>query len=209
MGANRGWYSRGYLPHIDVTERPQFLTWRLGDSVPKDVIDKWYAELANSDDVAKKKEICSRIERFCDAGYGECVLRDGRAARIIQEVLFYDHQRLFDLHAWVVMPNHVHTLLTPYEGISLERITRAQKSISATKINKTLKRSGGLWQTGYFDRFIRDDEHFARVQSYIEWNAVKAGLCSDPKRWEFSSANESARARVELAVNERLKKGAF
>jgi len=206
VGANRGWYSRGYLPHIDVAGRAQFLTWRLGDAVPKEVIDKWYAELAASEDAERKKEISSRIERYCDSGHGACVLRDGRVARIVQEVLFHDHERLFDLHAWVVMPNHVHTLVTPLEGISLERITRAQKSISATKINKAVGRSGELWQTGYFDKLIRDDDHFARVFNYIEWNAVKAGLCSDPKRWEFSSANEASRARLNVAVDERMRK---
>ncbi len=97
------------------------------------------------------------------------------------------------LHAWVVMPNHVHVLLTPLENVTLEEILRTQKSISSTRINKLLGKQGRLWQPDYFDRLIRDEKHFNGVVHYIEWNPVKAGLCVDPADWTWSSAYRHAK----------------
>ncbi|HVT14064.1 MAG TPA: transposase [Fimbriimonadaceae bacterium] len=105
----------------------------------------------------------------------------------------FDHGRRFTLHAWVVMPNHVHVLLTPLENVALEEILRTQKSISSTRINKLLGQQGRLWQPDYFDRLIRDEKHFNGVVHYIEWNPVKAGLCVDPADWAWSSAYRHAR----------------
>lgn len=87
------------------------------------------------------------------------------------------------------MPNHVHVLLTPHDDRSLKSIVQPLKSFSAVEIRKQLGDSGSVWQPDYFDRLIRDEGHFERVLRYIEWNPVKAGLCSDPKHWPHSSAN--------------------
>jgi len=121
MGPNRGWYSRGYLPHIDIAGRAQFISWRQDDAVPQQVIDGWAEELRDLEDSKRRRELASRIEKFCDAGYGSCILADPRMARIAQETLFHDHGRRYTLHAWSIMPNHVHALLSPLEGMSLER----------------------------------------------------------------------------------------
>jgi REP element-mobilizing transposase RayT len=198
-----GWYSRGYLPHINLGAHPQFLTWRLADAVPESMIDRWRDELTHLEDKPRSTEMARRIERYCDAGGGECLLRQPCLARIVQETIFFDHARRFDLHAWTVMPNHVHVLLTPKQGVPLAEILRALKGVSARRINDALGRRGQVWQEDYFDRFMRDGEHFERTRAYIQWNPVKAGLCRDPKHWAWSSANSAARDRLSVVVASR------
>ena len=62
------------------------------------------------------------------------------------------------------------------------------KGYSSRCINSLLGRRGKLWQEDYWDRYIRDEEHYRKVVHYIEWNPVKAGLVKSPEEWRFSSA---------------------
>jgi len=84
------------------------------------------------------------------------------------------------------MPNHVHALLKPFE--ELGAIEHSIKSFTANEINKLLKRSGSLWQTEVYDRYIRDFEHFETTVAYIEDNPVKGRLCRKASDWRFGSA---------------------
>ena len=96
------------------------------------------------------------------------------------------------------MPNHVHVLLTPLEGVALNKIVGTFKSVSATKIGKLSGKPGGIWQDDYFDRWMRNSDHFARTAEYIAWNPKKAGLVDDPALWTWSSANANSKARLEF-----------
>jgi REP element-mobilizing transposase RayT len=185
----RGWHSRGYLPHFDGgSERPQSVTFRLADSVPARVINQWQAEVETQPDQVREAELRDQIETFLDAGYGACHLRDPRIASLVEgALLFFDGVR-YRLHAWVVMPNHVHALFTPAVGWNLSDIVGSWKSFTAKGANTALTRTGKFWQEDYFDRFIRDEEHFQVVLNYIEANPVKARLCGKPEEWRFGSA---------------------
>jgi REP element-mobilizing transposase RayT len=119
---------------------------------------------------------------------GPTWLADPRIGSLVEgALLFFDGVR-YRLHAWVVMPNHVHTVITPSATTSVSRIVSSWKSYTATRANALLDRQGTFWQADYFDRFIRDDGHFRAAVSYIENNPVVAGLCSAPEHWRFSSA---------------------
>ena len=202
MSTPRGWYSRGYIPHIDAGDKPQFITWRLADALPASVLDAWVKELAQVGDEERKRELSKRIEVYCDAGHGSCVLRDPRVARIVQETLFEAHGKSLELHRWAVMPNHAHVLVTPTNS-SLADTVKKLKGASARQINDLLRRSGRLWQPGFFDRLIRTTDQFEGTGQYIEWNPRKAKLCQDPTLWAWSSANPDAWARLELLVSRR------
>ena len=182
-----GWHSRGYLPHFDGGQIPQFITFRLADSLPQKLLARWREEL-RKDDCDTDAALRKRIELFLDQGYGECHLRDPRVAEMVQNsLLFFDGVR-YRLSAWVVMPNHVHMLPTPGENQELSAILQSLKSYTANEANKLIGRSGQFWQTESFDRWIRDADHFAKVVTYIENNPVKARLCKRPEDWRFSSA---------------------
>ncbi len=86
------------------------------------------------------------------------------------------------------MPNHVHVLITPFEGFTLSVILHSWKSYTAKKANRLLHRRGQFWQEEYFDRYIRTEEHYRRAIEYIELNPVMAGLCKKKEDWPFSSA---------------------
>jgi REP element-mobilizing transposase RayT len=90
------------------------------------------------------------------------------------------------LDAWAIMPNHVHVLWTPH--VSLAELVRRVKGPTAMRANQILGRRGTrFWQEEYFDRIVRNDEEFAQVRRYIEWNPVKAGLVSQPEAFRWSS----------------------
>ena len=183
-----GWHSRGYLPHFDGRAIPQFITLRLFDSVPDAVLQRWMREL----DVlnSKKDQIIlqKRIEKYLDQGYGEAFLKIHRVAEMVQKELLYYDGRSCRLSAWVVMPNHIHLLMTRFDAIELADIMQSYKSLTAHKANRTLRRRGQFWMEDYFDRYIRNPEHFAKTVRYIENNPVKARLCKEPRDWPCSSA---------------------
>jgi acyl-CoA synthetase (AMP-forming)/AMP-acid ligase II len=184
----KGWHQRGYLPHNDDVVS-QFITFRLADSLPQTVLKHLKLEIEHEKLSDPSREYRKRVEEHLDQGIGECLLRDPAIAIIVRDTILNEHERTCRLFAWVIMPNHVHILLRPLEGQSLSTIMKNIKEVSSHKINKLLNRSGSFWQPDYFDRFIRDAGHFQKTVRYIENNPVKAGLCSAPDEWRFSSAS--------------------
>lgn len=77
------------------------------------------------------------------------------------------------------MPNHIHVLLVLNRGFPLEKIVQNWKRRSAREINRLMGSSGAFWQKDYFDRIVRDQEHFANCLRYIRRNPVKAKLRED------------------------------
>ena len=183
-----GWHSRGYLPHLNRGEIVQTVTFRLADSLPQTVLERWRSEvakdsLANADAVLRR-----RIEHYLDQGYGSRALRDARVAAMVQESLQHFDGDRYRLSAWVVMPNHVHMLVIPDLEWSLSRIMKDLKSFTSHEANEILRQTGQFWMEDYFDRYVRDAKHFANAIAYIENNPVKAGLCEKASDWKFSSA---------------------
>lgn len=186
-------HSRGYLPHLEGVNVPQHLTFRLHDSLPAALLAQLEEELEHVQDLdARAVERRTRIQGALDAGIGECHLKNRAIASIIVANFREFSKTRYQLHAWCVMPNHVHVLITPYLGMTLSGITHSWKSYTAKQANRVLGRSGRFWMPEYFDRFIRSEAHFKAVVEYIQNNPVQAGLCARPEDWEFSSASAPA-----------------
>jgi len=184
----KDWYERGYVPHFDGGPIPQMVTFRLIDAFPGTCLKDWQLELSTMNPIEAECERRRRIEEYLDKGYGSALLSQPRIAELVsQAVRYFDGDR-YDLHAWCVMPNHVHAFLTPKPEMSLPGILHSWKSFTANKANKLLDRHGSFWQREYFDRFVRDQKHFVAAIEYIENNPVKAGLAVDPTAWPFGSA---------------------
>ncbi len=182
------WHTRRALPHYDPGSIPQFLTWRCADSVPKEKMTEILASTDHLDTHERSNRRMSELERVLDSGLGTCPLRASAHGHLVQDFLQAHDAALYDLHAWVVMPNHVHVLLTPRPGKSLAYVVNRIKGATSRAINVARGASGTLWQEQYFDRFIRDQEHFRRVAEYIHGNPIKAGLCKGVLDWPLSSA---------------------
>jgi putative DNA methylase len=156
--------------------------------LPKSVLEQWQTELARLPLEQQTLERRKRIEEALDQGRGACVLARPELAAIVKEALRHFDGSRYRLYAWVIMPNHVHALITPLKDHSLSDILHSWKSHTAKQINKQLGQTGQFWQEEYYDRMIRDETHYAAVVDYIENNPVKAGLCAKPADWIFSSA---------------------
>ena len=183
-----GWNTRGYLPHFDGEAVPQFITFNLADALPLIVIDRWKQELKQLKDKEAQILLQRRIDGYLDHGYGTCYLKDQRIATLVEESLLSRNGIDYELSAWVVMPNHTHSLLERFKGKEIKDIMEAHKGSTAHEANKYLKRSGEFWMEDYFDRYIRNEKHYWNTVRYIENNPVKARLCNEPSDWPFSSA---------------------
>jgi len=143
-----GWHSRGYLPHFNGSEIPQTVTFRLADSLPINVIERWKEDLAKNFVASSELILRKRIDRYLDQGRGSCALKSTRVAGMVQESLLHFDGARYQLSAWVVMPNHLHTLLTPKSPWSLSRIMKDRNRLLPTKrIESCSKRVSSGWKT--------------------------------------------------------------
>ena len=131
----RGWHSRGYLPHFDVPGIRQMLNYRLEDAMPASRRHEWAAMLEIKDDLQWR----ATIEQYLDSGFGNCELRDPRAAKVVEENWLHFDGEDYRLLAWVVMPNHVHLLVeiwqTPQTNCSrIGKVTARDASIGCSVV---------------------------------------------------------------------------
>lgn len=194
-----GFHTRGYLPHIKVEGATYFVTFRLADSLPRSVVKEIKAEreallqkakrnkgkLSKEDEKRLRHLTTERIEEYLNAGHGACWLRRKDVATLVANALYsFDGDR-YTLQGFVVMPNHVHLLVTPQGSYTLSSILHSWKSYTANEANRILGRSGEFWQQESYDHIVRDDADFERILQYIIDNPVQAGLCSTPEEWPF------------------------
>ena len=102
----------------------------------------------------------------------------------------YDRGRRIDLWAAVVMPDHVHLLLTPLADeqgwpYPLPAILKLIKGISARSVNKILGMSGPVWQEESFDHTLRSDGSLQEKLEYIRQNPVRRGLAAKPEDYPW------------------------
>ena len=198
-----GWHNRGYLPHLKREGGTYSVTFHLADSLPRAVLDFYRDE---REEIVKRAKAMARpltraeqdrltdlyserIEAYLDAGHGACWLKRPAIAELVAGAVCFFHGERYGLHAWVVMPNHVHAVLTPLEEHSLTSILHSWKSFTSTKANRLLGRRGKrFWRVESYDHLVRDEDDFQRVCQYTEENPVAVGLCRRPEDWRWSSA---------------------
>jgi putative transposase len=119
------------------------------------------------------------------------LFQSDRMARLLLDTLFhYRFQQNFLLHEFVVMPNHIHVLLTP-TGITLERAVQFIKGGFSYGVKKNLGSSIEIWERGYIDHRIRDLEDYDRHVKYIRRNPIEAHLAIIEDAYPYSSACSS------------------
>ena len=152
------------------------------------MLERLQGELRLLPEAPAAQERRRRIEVLLDQGRGERYLGDERVADVVETTLLHFDGQRYRLHAWCIMPNHVHVLVTPQGAHALSKILQSWKSFTANKANELLNRRGTFWAAEYHDRYIRDEAHYANALSYIALNPVKAGLCATAEEWRFSSS---------------------
>jgi putative DNA methylase len=111
-------------------------------------------------------------------------LPPGARDLVLQHCL-YDRGGTMSLHAAVVMPEHVHLLLTPLRDASgwpvpLPKIMKRIKGTSARSVNQLLGSEWPVWQEESFDHVLRSDERLEEKLEYIRQNPVRRGLVRNP-----------------------------
>jgi len=175
-------FYRRRLPHIYEIKQSVFLTWRLYDSLPP--------HRAFPTDALTSGQAFAAMDRLLDeARAGQFYLRQPAVADMVVEAIQYNANVLghFVLHAFVVMPNHVHLLATP--AVTLPKLTKSLKGITAKRANAMLALTGSsFWQEESYDHLVRHAREFEKIRNYIEGNPVRAGLVREASEYRWSSA---------------------
>lgn len=118
------------------------------------------------------------------------ILQSDRMADLFCEVMLrYRDAGKLKLHAFVVMPNHIHLLLTVPDGLTLERVMQFIKGGFSFEAGKLFGIHSPIWQKSFVDRRVRDASECSRYVDYIHQNPVRAGLICSPGEFVFSSLN--------------------
>jgi REP element-mobilizing transposase RayT len=172
---------RRRLPHFQAGDRPVFLTWRLHGSLPRNRV---FGSEASAGHAFVAMD--SLLDR---ARSGPLHLRRPEIAELMVEALLHGQESMkyYELHAWVVMANHIHVLLAP--SVAVAKITHSLKRFTAREANRILHVTGQpFWQDESYDHLVRNTGEFDRIVRYIENNPVTAGLALEPGDFPWSSA---------------------
>lgn len=113
------------------------------------------------------------------------------ARDIVLQCCLHDHEKRHDLHAAVVMPDHVHLIFTPLvnseadEVWALAEIMKGIKGASSHFINKQAGRRGPVWQTESFDHVLRSWEALKCQIEYVRQNPVRKRLANSPDQYPW------------------------
>ena len=195
-----------YLQHWTRNGAVYAVTFRLIDSLPQNVLDEWRTERdaivvrARQQDrpltTAELRQLdelnSERVEKFLDAGCGQCWLRDDRIAAIMQGALKFFDEKRYRLLSWCIMPNHIHVVVQPQPGFDLSQILHSWKRYVAREANKTLVREGEFWQPESYDHLIRDDDDLRHAIQYVWGNPEASGLVN----WKWRGRREDVAASI-------------
>ena len=196
------------LPHIHPEGYPLFITFRLADSLPLDVLQELTAHRERNsksqspDEIYKiEKKYFGRYDEWLDRCIsGQRWLENKNVANIVADKIHSMNGKHFRLMAYCIMPNHVHLLIESIISNHLEHLgktakypvtdaLRLLKGSTARACNLKLKRNGQFWNHESYDHYARDEQELKRIVKYILNNPVKAGLAKEWKDWQFTHIN--------------------
>jgi putative transposase len=186
------------LPHWQQGTVICFLTFRLADSIPLQALRDWdnerriwllhrlpsaegslheiLGQLSKENRRLYLRRFGKQFHDLLDSGHGSCLLKDSSHSAIVENALLHFDNSRYHLGDYVIMPNHVHALLSPLCDQSFGQICGSWKRFTAREINKLVGREGSLWQHETFDHLVRSQASLEGFRRYIRENPVKARL---------------------------------
>jgi REP element-mobilizing transposase RayT len=185
------------LPHWQCDQAIYHISFRLVDSVPQSVLQRWLHErnclianakqqgneLSQESQTKLRNFYCEKIEKYLDAGYGRCYLRKAEIAQLVADSFTYFDNVRYRLHAWCIMPNHVHIIVEAMPDNDLSKIIHSWKSYSAHRANRALGLTGAFWQQDAYNHIIRNKQEYVFQIQYTWENPEKAGIQNWKWRW--------------------------
>jgi type I restriction enzyme R subunit len=206
-----------HLPHWRQKGATYFVTFRQDDSIPANVLADWhdvrqrwfrahglddprfvadpelwtmaYRRIPVAVRRAFERQQARMLHDELDRCHGSCVLQHKEARGILADSLFFFHGKRLWMGDFVIMPNHAHVLMTPFDGWELEDLLESIKKCSSRRIRKWCHDAnagrlssaaktgrGAFWQHEAFDRIVRDREELLRFRRYIARNPQQASL---------------------------------
>jgi len=142
-----------------------------------------------------------RLQRVMAAGFPQHVIQRGnnREACFFAEADYVTYLYWLEraartyqvaIHAYVLMPNHVHLLATPGLEGGISRMMQYLGRHYVRYINKTYRRSGTLWERRFHASVVESEAYLLTLQRFIELNPVRAGIAKAPEQYPWSSARD-------------------
>ena len=140
----------------------------------------------------------ARLVRVCPKGVAQHVIQRGNNRQVcfggdqdmkayLSWLKEYSVKYKVDIHAWVLMTNHVHLLCTPNEGGGLSKMMQSLGRSYVRYFNYSYARSGTLWEGRFKSCLVQDEKYLLEVYRYIELNPVRAKMVDDPSDYSWSS----------------------
>ncbi|HVC94704.1 MAG TPA: transposase [Pirellulales bacterium] len=189
------------LPHWRQEGATYFVTYRLADSIPESVRRQWegdkalwlkargivydgvtgrwhaaFAKLTAMEQFQFHQHFNRQVQSCLDRGLGACHLRNAECLETVRAKILGNDGTRYHVGDFVIMPNHVHLLVTPVPGEELEMFLKQVKGASAVECNRHLGRSGTFWQAESYDHIVRTLEQLHAYRTYIADNPRNAGL---------------------------------
>jgi REP element-mobilizing transposase RayT len=181
---------RRRLPHLYPEGKAIFITWHLFGTLPHSLYPPPGKRNAG--------QAFAWMDRYLDSARGgPLYLKQEPVAQVVIGSIQHCAEQLhyYDLHAFVVMANHVHLLVLP--RISPSRFLQTVKGYTAREANRLLGRTGQpFWQAESYDHWVRDEREWERIGAYIENNPVRAGLVTRAEDYPWSSAARKAETNL-------------
>jgi REP element-mobilizing transposase RayT len=199
------------LPHWRQEGATHFVTFRLVDSLPQELLEQlrrereeWLRRYPGELDPERKAQLSEFLwewqEQHVDQCRGECWLAKPAVAHVVEEALRHFDGDRYLLGHYVIMPNHIHTLVRPLLGMELSEILHSWKSCTATQANRELNRRGAFWQEESFDHIVRDELALEKFERYIRENPSKANLAADRYRLGCGKASREERSAASAGI---------
>ncbi len=184
------------LPYWSQSGASYFITFRLNDSLPYRSIDQYLREQeawrvrihyereqlgALAEETGKEYEAFllrayRSFETILDAGHGSCVFKDPIQRQIVTDTLLQYHGDFYQAHCFVIMPNHIHLLVRPWNGQNPETLLLLWMRSISQSMGQNVQLKGGLWHSDTWIRIIRNEEHWLRAMRYTLRNPERAKL---------------------------------
>ena len=140
----------------------------------------------------------ARKPRSCPAGVPQHIIHRGHNRQYIfkattdfdmylSKLNYWSDVYEIRIHAWVLMSNHVHLLVTPHSNESISEMMKRVAGSYSRYFNKRYSLTGSLWEGRYKNVPIVNHSHLEQIKAYIEQNPVRAGICESPAEYRWSS----------------------